>query len=74
VPLHPCVPNRSELGSWGSGWTPGASTEGVTLSMLVMGICNVLVDLRMLPMRDVPQLPKKAHEVLAAVGLILEHL
>jgi hypothetical protein len=39
-----------------------------------MGISNALVVLRMLPIRDVPQLLNKAHEVLVVVGLILENL
>jgi hypothetical protein len=30
------------------------------LSMLVVGISNALVDLGMLPIRDIPQLPKIA--------------
>jgi hypothetical protein len=50
------------------------TTEARKLSMMVMGISNVLVDLRILPIQDIAQLPKMAQEVLAAVGLILEHL
>jgi hypothetical protein len=41
------------------------------LSTLVVGISNSLVDLGMLSIRDIPQLPKSVQEVLAAVGLIL---
>jgi hypothetical protein len=37
-----------------------------------MEISNVLIDLGMLPIRDIPQLPKTAQEVLATVGLTLE--
>jgi hypothetical protein len=48
--------------------------EAGKLSMLVMGISNVLIDLRTLPIQDIPQLLKTTQEVLAAVGLILEHL
>jgi hypothetical protein len=42
--------------------------------MLVMGISNALVDLGMLPIRDIPELLKTAQEVLVVAGLILEHL
>jgi hypothetical protein len=38
-----------------------------------MEISNALVDLGMLPIQDIPQLPKLVWEVLSAVGLILEH-
>jgi hypothetical protein len=48
--------------------------ETKKLLMLVMGISNTLVDLRMLPIRDIPRLMKTAQEVLAAAGLILECL
>jgi hypothetical protein len=39
-----------------------------------MGISNALVDLGMLPVQDIPQLPKSAQEVLMAAGLLLERL
>jgi hypothetical protein len=48
------------------------TTKAGELSRLVMEISNVLIDLGMLPIRDIPQLPKMAQEVLAAVGLTLE--
>jgi hypothetical protein len=44
------------------------------LSMLVAGIPNARVDLKMLPIWDIPQLPMMAQEVLEVAGLILEHL
>jgi hypothetical protein len=44
------------------------------LSTLFMEASNTLVDLGMLPIRDIPQLPKTAHEVMVAVGLILERM
>jgi hypothetical protein len=44
------------------------------LSQLVMGISNALVDLGMLPVQDIPELPKSAWEVLTVAGLILECL
>jgi hypothetical protein len=44
------------------------------LSMLVVGIPNARVDLKMLPIWDIPQLPMMAQEVLEVAGLILEHL
>jgi hypothetical protein len=37
-----------------------------------MGISSTLVDLGMLPIEDIPQLPKSTQEVLTAAGLILE--
>jgi hypothetical protein len=37
-------------------------------------ISNAIVDLRMLPIRDIPQLPKLAQEVFAVASLILECL
>jgi hypothetical protein len=39
-----------------------------------MGISNALVNLGMMPIQDIPQLPKLAREVLPVAGLILEHL
>jgi hypothetical protein len=36
------------------------TTEARKLSMMVMGISNVLVDLRILPIQDIAQLPKMA--------------
>jgi hypothetical protein len=39
-----------------------------------MGITNGLVDLRMLPIWDIPKLLKTAQEVLTVDGLILERL
>jgi hypothetical protein len=44
------------------------------LSQLVMGILDVLVDLGMFPIRDIPRHPKMAQGVLAVASLILEHL
>jgi hypothetical protein len=44
------------------------------LSMLVVGIFNALDDLGMLPIWEMPQLPKMAREVLVVTGLILERL
>jgi hypothetical protein len=56
----------------------GVEDECVTkvgkLSTLVVSISNALVNLEMLPIRDIPQLPKSVQEVLAIVSLILEHL
>jgi hypothetical protein len=49
-------------------------TEAEKLSTLVVGISNAPVDLGMLLIRDIPQLPKLVHEVLTVVGLILERL
>jgi hypothetical protein len=39
-----------------------------------MRISSILVNLGMLPIHDIPQLPKSAQEVLPAVDLVLEHL
>jgi hypothetical protein len=50
------------------------ATKAGKLSTLVVGISNALVDLRMLPIEEIPQLLKIVHEVLVAAGLILEHL
>jgi hypothetical protein len=50
------------------------SVAASELSRLVMEISNALVDLGMLPMRDIPQLLKTAQEVLAVASLILECL
>jgi hypothetical protein len=48
--------------------------EGEQLSLLVLDISNALVDLGMLPIQDIPKLPKPVWEVLPAVGLVLECL
>jgi hypothetical protein len=50
------------------------ATEAGELSALVVEGSNDLVDLRMLPICDVPQLAKTTEEVFKATGLILEHL
>jgi hypothetical protein len=50
------------------------TTKTGQLSRLVMGIPNTLVDLGMLPIWDIPYLPKSSQEVLAMTGLILERL
>jgi hypothetical protein len=42
------------------------------LLVLVVEASNALIDLGMLPIRDIPQLPKMAQEVLKAEGVILE--
>jgi hypothetical protein len=41
---------------------------------LVVGISNALVELGMLPVQDIPQLPKSAQENLTVASLLLEHL
>jgi hypothetical protein len=46
--------------------------EAGKLSKLVMEISNALVDPRMLPIQDIPQLLKLAQEVLAVASLMLE--
>jgi hypothetical protein len=50
------------------------ATEAGRLSQLVVGISNALVDLGMLPIQDIAQLPESAQEVLTAAGLILDCL
>jgi hypothetical protein len=50
------------------------ASKSEKLLVLVMGISNALVDLRMLPIQDIPQLLKIAQEVLTIAGLILECL
>jgi hypothetical protein len=48
--------------------------EGGQLSWQVVHISGVLVDLGMMPIWDIPQLLKRAREVLSAVDLALKHL
>jgi hypothetical protein len=48
--------------------------EARELSPLVMEISNALVDLGMLSIWDIPQLPRMAQEVLVVASLILECL
>jgi hypothetical protein len=50
------------------------TTEAGEMSVLVIEGSNALVDLGMLPIRDIPQLPKMAQEILKAIGVILERL
>jgi hypothetical protein len=50
------------------------AVEAVTLSWLVMEISDALVDLVMFPIRDIPEHPQSALDVLTAVGPILERL
>jgi hypothetical protein len=47
------------------------ATEAGEPSALVVEASNALVDLRMLPIQDIPHLPKMAQKVLKAVGVIL---
>jgi hypothetical protein len=48
-------------------------TEAEHLSQRVMWISNVLVNLGVLPVEDIPQTPMFAREVLPTVDLILKH-
>jgi hypothetical protein len=48
--------------------------EAKRLSQLVEGISNVHVDLGMLPISDMPQLPELAQEALPTADLILKRL
>jgi hypothetical protein len=48
--------------------------EAERLSQQVMRISNVLVDLGVLPVQNIPQLLKSAQEVLPAVNLLLQCL
>jgi hypothetical protein len=50
------------------------ATEAGKLAALVVEASNTIMDLGMHPIREVPPNPKKAHEVLKAAGVILEHL
>jgi hypothetical protein len=49
-------------------------TEAKQLSQQVMRISNILVNLGLLSIQDIPQLPKSTQEVLPVVDLILKHL
>jgi hypothetical protein len=48
------------------------AVEAGELSALAVEASNAVVDLGMLPIQDVPQLPKSAQEVLKVVSLILD--
>jgi hypothetical protein len=50
------------------------ATEAGQLSQLVIKISNTLVDLGMLQILDIPQLPKSAQVVLTVAGLLLERM
>jgi hypothetical protein len=50
------------------------TTEAVQLSWSVMEISDALVNLGVFPIRDIPEHPKLAKDVLTVAGLILEHL
>jgi hypothetical protein len=41
---------------------------------LVIEISNALVDLKLLPIHNIPQHPKSAQEVLTTAGLFLERM
>jgi hypothetical protein len=49
-------------------------TEAEQLSQRVMRISNVLVDLGILPIQDIPQLSKSAWEVLSMADHVLQCL
>jgi hypothetical protein len=50
------------------------TAEAGQLSQLVMEIPNALADEGMLPIQDIPQLPKSAQEVLTVAGLLFKRL
>jgi hypothetical protein len=50
------------------------ATEVVTLLGSVKEIPDALVDLGVFPIRDIPERPKSARDVLTVVGLIFERL
>jgi hypothetical protein len=50
------------------------ASEGEQLLPGIMRISNVLVDLGMLPIQNIPQLPKSAWEVLLVADLVLKCL
>jgi hypothetical protein len=50
------------------------ATEAMGLSQLVMGFSDVLFDLGLCLIWDIPQCPKLAQEVFVVTGLILERL
>jgi hypothetical protein len=54
--------------------TDDIAAEAEWLSRQVMQVAGVLIDLGLLPIEDVPQLPKIAREVLSVVDLILKRL
>jgi hypothetical protein len=56
------------------GITDERMAEAMQLTRLVMGISNALVNLGMLLVQDILQLPKLAQEVLPMVDLICNHL
>jgi hypothetical protein len=68
-------------GTCQQNWTRPGCVNGINdehtvevgrLSQYIVGISNVLVDLCMLPVQDVPQLLKLGWEVLSTVDLILK--
>jgi hypothetical protein len=48
--------------------------EVMTLSRSVMEISDALVDLEVFPIRDIPERPQSARDVLTATCLVLERL
>jgi hypothetical protein len=50
------------------------AAEAHQVSQWVVRISNVLVDLGLMPVQDIPQLPKSAREVLPVVDLVLKCL
>jgi NAD(P)-dependent dehydrogenase (short-subunit alcohol dehydrogenase family) len=50
------------------------AVESGNLAVLVVEASNTLMDLGMLPVREVPKNPKKAQEVSKVVGVIMERL
>jgi hypothetical protein len=50
------------------------ATEAERLLQRVMRIFNVLVDLGMLPIQDIPQLPESVQKVLPMADLVLKRL
>jgi hypothetical protein len=63
-----------ELHARVAGVEDECTTEVGKLLKLAVEISNALVDLGLLPILDIPQLPKSAQEVLAVADLILERL
>jgi hypothetical protein len=50
------------------------AADAERLSWQVVHVASIVVDLGMLPVEDIPQLPKTDEQVLSVVALILKHL
>jgi hypothetical protein len=60
--------------AWTNEIANDRAAEAKRLSRQLMSVAGILIDLGLLPMEDIPRLPKTVQDALVAVILVLERL